>query len=146
METLDREVSRLPIEAPLSTLFSRRELIRAALFASAASALGPAFSFSQAINSGLTAAARGEDGSKFLSDPHWEPVFLDDHQNKTVIALADVIIPATGTPGAKDALVNRFIDLLLSVQPAEFQKQFTDALTFMDTESQEQFEKNFVEL
>lgn len=143
MKVPDRDVSLPVIETRPSALFSRRELIRAALFASAASALGPAFSFSQAINSGLTAAARGEDGSQFLSGPNWKPVFLNQHQNATLIALGEAIIPASGSPGAKEALVNRFIDLLLSVQPAEFQNQFTGALTFMDTESQKQFGKDF---
>ncbi|HXF12365.1 MAG TPA: hypothetical protein VN517_04385, partial [Terriglobales bacterium] len=60
-------------------LINRRELMRAALFASAASALGPQFSFAQAISSGLTPAARGEDGSKVLTDPNWKAVFLNDH-------------------------------------------------------------------
>lgn len=147
MDIIDRDVShplRVVVSSP--SLVSRRELIRAALFASAATALGPAFSFSQAINSGLTAAARGEDGSKFLADPNWKLVFLSPQQNEILIALGDVIIPTTDSPGAKDALVNRFIDLLLSVQPAEFQKQFADALTFIDTESQRQFGKDFHDL
>jgi hypothetical protein len=129
-----------------SPLFSRRDLIRTAALAGAASILGPAFSFAQAIESGLTPAARGEDGSKFLSDPNWKPVFLNQHQNETLIALSDVIIPATDTPGAKEALVNRFLDLLLSVQTAEFQGQFTDALASMDSESQKQFSKDFLAL
>src|SRR5579863_1923251 len=43
----------------------------------------------------------------------WKPSFLDDHQNETVIALTDLIIPATDTPGAKAALVNRYVDLFL---------------------------------
>jgi hypothetical protein len=143
MKILDHDVSLPVIETRSSALLSRRELIRAALFASAASALGPAFSFSQAIDSSLTAAARGEDGSKFLGDPNWKPVFLNEHQNETLIALCEVIIPATGSPGAKDALVNRFIDLLLSVQPGEFQNQFTGALALIDAESQKQFGKDF---
>jgi gluconate 2-dehydrogenase gamma chain len=137
-------------EAPPSTpnpripsLINRRDLIRAALFASAASALGPAFSFAQAVSSDLTPAARGEDGSKFLTDPNWKPAFLTDQQNETLIVLSDVIIPATDTPGAKEALVNRFLDLLLSVQPAEFQQQFVAALTFIDSEGQKQFGKEF---
>jgi hypothetical protein len=133
---------------PLITqpLINRRDLLRAALFASAASALGPAFSFAQAVESGLTPAAQGEDGSKFLSDPNWKAAFLNDRQNETLIALGDVIIPATDTPGAKDALVNRFIDLLLSVQPAEFQQQFVEGLAFMDSASQEQYSKDFLAL
>jgi hypothetical protein len=126
---------------PQSHLVNRRDLLRAALFASAAFA--PGISFAQAIDSGLTAAARGEDGSKFLTNPNWKPVFLNEHRNETLIALSDVIIPSTDSPGAKAALANRFIDLLLSVQPVEFQAQFLDALTFIDSESQKQFGKDF---
>ena len=48
----------------LSPLIKRRDLIRAALLASTTSALGPAFSFAQGILSGLTPAARGENGSR----------------------------------------------------------------------------------
>jgi Gluconate 2-dehydrogenase subunit 3 len=124
-------------------LINRRDLVRAALFASVAAALGPAFSFAQAVESGLTPAARGEDGAAFLKDPNWKLAFLNDQQNETLIALSDVIIPATNSPGAKDALVNRYLDLLISVQPAEFQQQFVDALNFMDSASQEQFGKDF---
>src|SRR5436309_11067517 len=127
----------------LSPLIKRRDLIRTALFASVASALGPAFSFAQAASLELTPAARGEDGSNFLTDPNWKAVFLNDQQNETLIALSDVIIPATETPGAKEALVNRYLDLLLSVQPEKFQQQFMDALNFIDRESQRQFGKDF---
>ena len=126
-----------------SPLIGRRDLIRAALFASAATALGPSFSFAQALQSDLTPAARGEDGSQFLSRSDWKPVFLNDHQNETVIVLSDIIIPATDTPGAKEALVNRYLDLLLSVQPERFQHQFVEALNFIDSESQKQFGKDF---
>src|SRR5579862_4530495 len=107
-----------------STLVSRRELIRLAVYGGIASALGPAFSFAQAVHSDVTAAARGEDGSEFLTNPKWKAAFLDDHQNTTLIALSDVIIPTTESPGAKEALVNRYLDLLLSAQPAEFQQKF----------------------
>jgi hypothetical protein len=126
-------------------LINRRALIRAALCAGATAVL-PGISLAQAIQAGLTPAARGEDGSKFLSAPDWKPAFLNDHQNETLIALADVIIPATDTPGAKDALVNRFLDLLLSIEPAKSQRQFAGALESIDNESQKQFGKDFREL
>jgi hypothetical protein len=111
-----------------------------------ATALVPGISLAQAIEAGLTPAARGEDGSKFLSAPDWKPAFLNDHQNETLIALGDVIIPTTDTPGAKDALINRFLDLLLSIEPAESQRQFTGALESIDNASQKQFGKDFREL
>ena len=128
-----------------SFLISRRGLSRAA-FSVGAVSLVPGISFAQAIESGLTPAARGEDGSKFLSDPNWKPSFLNEQQNDTLIALSDVIIPTTDTPGAKEALVNRFLDLLLSIEPAGSQRQFTDALASLDNESQKQFSKSFREL
>ena len=143
MEIPARETPPVSRLHSISPLLNRRDLIRAAIFASAASALGPSFSFAQAVSSGLTPAARGEDGSKFLTDPDWKAAFLNDRQNETLIALSDVIIPATDTPGAKEALVNRFLDLLLSVQPAEFQKRFVDALAFIDSESEKQLGKDF---
>src|SRR6185437_15715123 len=39
---------------------------------------------------------------------------LKPQQNATVIAMAEMIIPATDTPGAKAARVNEFIDLILT--------------------------------
>src|SRR5439155_23443755 len=81
-----------------SPLINRRDLIRAALFASAASVLWPAFSFAQAGSPDLTPAARGEDGSKFLTNPNWKAAFLNDRQNESLIALSDGILPATDTP------------------------------------------------
>ena len=146
MENLDNEADPKPKSLDSSSLINRRDLIRAALAAGATSALGPAFSFAQAISSGFTPAALGEDGSKFLTDPNWKLAFLNDHQNETLIALSDVIIPATDSPGAKEALVNRYLDLLLSVQPATVQQRFVDGLAFVDSESQKQFGKDFVAL
>jgi Gluconate 2-dehydrogenase subunit 3 len=144
MRLLSQEATQSP---PVSTpLFNRRDLIRAALFASAAAALGPNFSFAQAVESGITPAARGEDGAAFLRDPNWKLAFLNDRQNETLVALSDVIIPTTDSPGAKEAQVNRFIDLILSIQPAEFQQEAVDALAYMDTASQEQFSKDFLAL
>ncbi len=67
-----------------------------------------------------------------LSAKNWKPKFLDEHENQTVIALADLIIPETDTPGAKAAQVNRFIDLWLSVGNPDIQKQYLQALGWLD--------------
>jgi glucoside 3-dehydrogenase (cytochrome c) hitch-hiker subunit len=79
-------------------------------------------------------------------DPNWEPSFFDEHQNATVEALSELIIPSTGTPGAKAALVNRFIDLLLNDEDAEKQKKFYEGLAWLDARSMQVSRKPFVNL
>lgn len=44
----------------------------------------------------------------------WQPRTLTADQNDLVTAIAERILPATDTPGAAEAGVNEFIDLLLS--------------------------------
>ena len=44
----------------------------------------------------------------------WTPRVLTARQNDAVVVLTELIIPETDTPGAKAALVNRFIDSVLS--------------------------------
>ena len=75
------------------------------------------------------------DASKELARADWKPKFLDDHQNETLIVLSDLLIPATGTPGAKEALVSRFIDRLLAAETPETQCVFLESLSYMDGES-----------
>jgi hypothetical protein len=124
-------------------LLSRRDLIRTALLTGASAALGPAFSFAQTAVSETTPAQRGEDESKQLADPNWKPAFLNQGQNETLVALSDVIIPATDTPGAKEALVNRYLDLVLGGESAESQQKFLGSLDYIDSESQRLFGKPF---
>ena len=77
----------------------------------------------------LKTALAGVSG---LRAADWAPAFFDSHQNDTVVALTDLILPATDTPGAKAALVNRFIDLILSESPVEDQRRFTQGLAWLD--------------
>ncbi|MEO8028949.1 MAG: gluconate 2-dehydrogenase subunit 3 family protein [Bryobacteraceae bacterium] len=62
----------------------------------------------------------------------WKPKLFDDHQNATVIALSELIIPATDTPGAKAALVNRHLDLLLADGSQEERVAFISGLNWLD--------------
>jgi len=62
----------------------------------------------------------------------WKPELFDDHANETVIALIDLIIPATDTPGAKAALVNRHMDHILAASPEEEKTQFREGLWWVD--------------
>jgi gluconate 2-dehydrogenase gamma chain len=84
------------------------------------------------------------DASKLLSRSDWKPVFLDAHQNETLIALSDLIIPATDTPGAREAQVNRFIDAIMAVESAKAQRDFLNALAFLDGESLDRYKNSFV--
>ncbi len=62
----------------------------------------------------------------------WTPQVLDAHQNETVIVLTELIIPATDTPGAKAARVNRYVDLFLRDGDAAQREQFLDGLNWLD--------------
>jgi len=71
---------------------------------------------------------------------------LNPHQNDTVVAMIDQIIPATDTPGAKAARVNEFIDVILTDwADDEERKNFLDGLAGVDKQSDELFGKNFVD-
>src|SRR5207302_2345899 len=71
---------------------------------------------------------------------------LNPHQNDTVVAMIDQIIPETDTPGAKAARVNEFIDVILTEWAVdEERKDFLDGLAGVDKQSNELFAKNFVD-
>jgi len=71
---------------------------------------------------------------------------LDPHQNATVVAMMDLIIPATDTPGAKGARVNEFIDLILTEWATEEErKHFLEGIENIDKQSNELYGKNFVD-
>jgi hypothetical protein len=63
----------------------------------------------------------------------WRPQLLSTEQNELVTTIAELIIPATDTPGAKAARVNEFIDLMLAewMRPAE-RDHFLDGLAGVD--------------
>jgi hypothetical protein len=65
----------------------------------------------------------------------WKPLTFDAHQNETVVLLSDILIPATDTPGAKEANVNRYIDLFLTDGPEEQRNQFLEGLAWLDNYS-----------
>lgn len=71
---------------------------------------------------------------------------LNPHQNDTVVAMIDQIIPATDTPGAKAARVNEFIDVILTEWAKdEERRHFLDGLADVDKQSNALYSKNFVD-
>lgn len=73
-----------------------------------------------------------------LGGADWKPAFLNAQQNETLIALAESIVP-----GSTKAKVNQFVDLLLSVDVQEHQRQFTESLAALDAEARKRFAKGF---
>lgn len=69
---------------------------------------------------------------------------LNPHQNDTVVAMIDQIIPATDTPGAKEAGVNEFIDVILTEWANDEERgNFLAGLADVDKQSNTLFGKNF---
>lgn len=97
----------------------RRELFRATGAAAAAGAM-------QLPVLGQSAKAREATAGA------WSPQLFDAHQNETVIAMTELIIPKTDTPGAKEALVNRHLDKVLGDGGAEQRAAFLDGLNWLD--------------
>ncbi|HTV55022.1 MAG TPA: gluconate 2-dehydrogenase subunit 3 family protein [Terriglobia bacterium] len=125
----------------------RQALKKMALGAGAAAALpilGQPPMEAEARGSRVGALTTDADPSQ--SGSEWKPLFFDSHQNETVIALSELIIPATDTPGAKEAQVNRVIDLFLNDEEADAQQEFLEGLAWIDGRSLTQYKKPFIEL
>ena len=78
------------------------------------------------------AEAQTQAAQATASAASWTPSVLTPRQNEAVIALTELIIPATDTPGAKAALVNRFVDHVLSTADAKERSEFIRGLTWLD--------------
>jgi hypothetical protein len=75
---------------------------------------------------------------------NWTPTVLDAHQNETVVAVTELIIPQTDTPGAKAAGVNRFIDAVLQQAKPTERQAFVRGVAWLDDRSRRQFRNDFV--
>lgn len=78
-----------------------------------------------------------------LAEPEWTPQVLTAAQNDQVVALTEAIIPATDTPGAKGALVNRFIDQALADAGDTQRRAFLQGLAWIAEASQAAFGRDF---
>jgi hypothetical protein len=77
----------------------------------------------------------------------WMPDYLAPDQARVVAAMAERIIPTTSTPGAKAALVDRYIDSYLKdVATQEIQAEFNAGLSELEELAKTKFENNFVKL
>jgi len=68
------------------------------------------------------------------------------HQNDTVTAMAELLLPRTDTPGAKDTRVNLFIDHIVADWYSDEERAvFLAGLADVDARTQSLFQRNFVE-
>jgi gluconate 2-dehydrogenase gamma chain len=75
----------------------------------------------------------------------YRPVFFGAAEYALVERLTDLIIPADDTPGARDAGVSEFIDLMVS-RDLELQRDFRAGLGWLNTRSHKTSGKTFVML
>ena len=64
--------------------------------------------------------------------PAWQARFFDEHQLETVAVIAERIIPATDTPGAREALVHQHLDSILADSPEAVRTRFLEGLWWLD--------------
>jgi gluconate 2-dehydrogenase gamma chain len=96
-------------------VMQRRELLRRVAWI-----LGGAISAPTAM-----AILQGCSASDAPAAAEWTPKFFQGNQAELMTALADVIIPKTGTSGALDAGVPAFIDSIMAdVYPGDAQERF----------------------
>ncbi|MGE0771650.1 MAG: gluconate 2-dehydrogenase subunit 3 family protein [Cyclobacteriaceae bacterium] len=87
------------------------------------------------------------NGCKATPELAFTPVFLTEDQARIVTEVAEILIPKTDTPGAKDVGVPGFIDLMLKdTFKKEDQDLFVSGLTAFDEEAKKNFGDPFVDL
>ncbi len=120
---------------------TRREMVEKLLAGMAAGAAWPLIASSHPIHQHLKNGVALDRAEAAQTSASWKPLFLNQQQNETLVALSESIVP-----GSAQAQVNRFIDLLLSVDTTENQKKFVASLTAVEGEAQKRFGRGFHQL
>ena len=77
----------------------------------------------------------------------WKPQFLTDDEAGIVSQVAEIIIPKTDTPGAKEVGVPSFIDIMVKdCYKKEDQDRFRDGLKAFNDAAEKEYGDPFVEL
>ncbi len=118
---------------------SRREMVQRLL--AGAGAAWPMVAASHPIHALLADEALFSEADARMAAVDWKPLFLNARQNESLEALSESIVPGSGK-----AQVNRFIDLLLSVDTPAHQEKFLASLSAIENESQRRFGHAFAVL
>jgi len=116
---------------------TRREMMRRLITGAAAGAAWPLVGASHPIHELLRNDTFLDEAEK-LGAADWKPLFLSAQQSESLTAIAESIVP-----GSTKAQVNRFIDLLLSVDTENHRTEFVAAVAAFEGEAQGRFAKNF---
>lgn len=116
-------------------MIDRRELLKRAAYVMGAAISTPAM---LGILQGCSAKKSGTN---------WTPTFLTAAQAALVEEVAEILIPRTDTPGAKDVGVPAFIDTMLAnTYPTKDQNRYLTGLEEFESQSKAKHGKSFVEL
>jgi gluconate 2-dehydrogenase gamma chain len=125
----------------MKTDLNRREAIRRV-----ALLMGGAVS-TPAILGVLAGCSAEPDSAKPGADAEWKPAFLTGAQAALVAEVAEIMIPRTDTPGAKDVGIPAFIDKMLKdVYPKDGQAHFVAGLADFESQAKRDHGRAFLEL
>lgn len=86
-------------------------------------------------------------GCKAEPKVDWKPSYFNVPQAAIISEVAEIILPKTDTPGAKDVGVPAFIDLILKdCYQKEDQDRFISGLTEFDNGAEQEFGDKFMDL
>jgi hypothetical protein len=120
----------------MKTVMNRREAIRHVALLMGGAVSAPAIL-------GVLGGCSAEPGA----DAEWKPVFLTQAQGALVAEVAEIMIPRTETPGARDVGIPAFIDTMLKdVYPKDEQARFVAGLADFEARAQREHARAFLEL
>jgi hypothetical protein len=127
----------------MSYVVNRREMLRRMVAGGLGAAAAPwVVNLAEAAEERAAHAHAAASAAPAAAD--WMPRAMNAHQNEMVIQLSELIIPQTDTPGAKAALVNRFVDDVLAEADPRDRKEFFRGLAWVDERSRELFGADFL--
>lgn len=86
------------------------------------------------------------NGCEAKHELEWNPVFFSKDQARIVEEVAEIIIPATDTPGAKDVGVPKFIELMVKdVYPEADRARFMQGFEELNKKAQAAFGDAFLD-
>lgn len=124
-------------------MIARRELLRRLSLAGFGAATSPAWA--RAFASLASAEGHVHADAPVPTASDWKPSFLSAEQDRLVTAIAEAIIPATDTPGATAAFVNRYVDALLHDADRHERDDFVRGLRWMDDRSRALFGTKYLD-